>query len=487
MLIDFLLCTTTPRQRRFVLVVSLVFVSFLCGAWQVDAGSPQSPKESSQTNDQQIVTPERSIKNPSLAALGQATATTEAARPTPQSTSVGNAQGEGITEEQLKQTLVGKSLYLRSCYLDASLSFNERGAVTGHPVPGSYTLCGVEIEKVRLGKHKVELLGARYGLHFLGSMPYEDPTKAVDRVKITSSKKPLRITIDREIVVKPKKIKDKHVQERHDKPSVAVASSAATAAQASGALASQQRPETASEAPTQAAQGEGEGQDSAADNAAEAKDVLSAADQLKASIAAASEVEKPADPNSVTTTTSPAHAAHVLREALDKIFAYSLDERMREAMPDFWKLYYQAVATKSDYRPKEPSVLRQNSVDRKARLITNFDPSSNEFAQAAGVAGMALYHVVIGPDGKPGEIAVARPIGFGLDENAADAIRAARFEPALKDGKAVPVLVDLVVQFRIFSKRTAVMDSPSAADKPIKPVSTTPQAPTLPGPYSLQP
>jgi hypothetical protein len=89
---------------------------------------------------------------------------------------------------------------------------------------------------------------------------------------------------------------------------------------------------------------------------------------------------------------------------------------------------------------------------------------------------MALYHTVIGPDGKPGEIAVARPIGFGLDENAVSAIRKATFDPAMKDGKPVPVLLDLVVQFRIYSKRTAVSGKPEVDDK------TTTQ---LPGPYSV--
>ena len=76
---------------------------------------------------------------------------------------------------------------------------------------------------------------------------------------------------------------------------------------------------------------------------------------------------------------------------------------------------------------------------------------------------MALYHVVVGADGKPGEIAVARPIGFGLDENAVASIRKASFSPAMKDGKPVPVLLDLVVQFRIYSKRTSVMGTPEHA------------------------
>jgi hypothetical protein len=90
---------------------------------------------------------------------------------------------------------------------------------------------------------------------------------------------------------------------------------------------------------------------------------------------------------------------------------------------------------------------------------------------------MALYHTVVGIDGKAAEIAVGRPIGFGLDENAVAAIRKASFRPGLKGGQPVPVLIDLVVQFRIFSNRTA------APGQPVD--STEPQQPILPGPYSL--
>jgi TonB family protein len=204
---------------------------------------------------------------------------------------------------------------------------------------------------------------------------------------------------------------------------------------------------------------------------------MSEADQLKASIAAAPEEERPADAKSVTTTTSPAHATQVLKDAIDQVFAQGLDERMMANLPDFWKLYYQAVAAKADYRPKDPAVLRQNTVDQKARLLTNFEPDSNEYAQAKGVAGMAQYHAVVGPDGKVGEVVVSRPIGFGLDESAVEAIKKAKFEPAIKDGTPVAVMLNLDVPFRIFSKRTNVHAPPEAADKPAEPI--------LPGPYSV--
>ena len=331
----------------------------------------------------------------------------------------------GITEEELKRALVGKPLFLRGGYMAESLSYNEHGVLDGNAAPAPYTLSAVQIDKVRLSKRKVQLEGARYGLHFLGALAYEDPTKAVDRVKITPKKKTLKITIDRELVVKPKKVK-------HPRKS-------------KGKKGSEDAPVVQAD---------------------------------EASQAATTQEDVPTDPNSAKTTTSPAHSATVLRGALDQIFADSIDQRMIAAMPDFWKLYYQSATEKMDYKPSDPAVLRQNMVDVKAKLLTKFEPASNEFAQDHGVAGMSLYHVVIGADGKPEEIAVARPIGFGLDENAVEAIRTAKFEPALKDGKPVPVLLDLVVQFRIYSKRTAVAHTADVSEKPAEPV--------LPGPYSAQ-
>jgi len=373
------------------------------------------------------------------------------------------APGE-MTEEELRRLLVGKELFLRGGYLDNSLSFNEHGALIGHAPQGSYTLSGIQINKVRLTKHKVELGGDRYGLHFLGALPYEDPTKAVDRVKITPKKKVVKITIDRELVVKPKVKKEK------GKPAKTAPNTASSGPPPAGATAA---------APTPAAPTPGAPVTAATSQPAQPEQ-MGEANETQAEIAAAPPAERPADPNSVTTTLSPAHANKVLIDALDNIFAQGFDARMMASMPGFWKLYYEAAAEKTDYRPKDPAVLRQNMVDTKARLVSTFEPPSNQYAQDYGVAGMCLYHVVVSADGKPGEIAVARPIGFGLDESAVDSIRKATFEPAIYDDKPVPVMLDLVVQFRIYSKRTAVSASQAQNQQPAA------AEPSLPGPYSVQ-
>lgn len=407
------------------------------------APAQQAPAGQPQTSPTPTLDAAPSTQNQPAQPAGPAPAQALPAAATP---SPANQTPTAGTEEDLAHLLVGKALYLRGGFLDNNLTFNEHGDLIGQSPRGSYTLSGVQIDHVHLKKHKLELEGRRFGLHFLGALPYEDPTKALDRVNITPKKKPLRITIDRELVVNPKKAHHKGAgQPGGQKQS------------------SKRRGKGGLELPAETTSG-GE---------------PTPAEQAKSEIAAAQPEERPADPGSVTATVSPAHAAGVLINAIDRIFASGLDDRMMASMPPFWKFYYEAAAAKTDYRPADPAVLRQSMVDKKARLLSRFEPESNEFAQANAVAGMALYHAVIGPDGKPAEIAVARPIGFGLDENAVDAIRKASFEPAIKDGKPVPVLLDLVVEFRIYSKRTAARSDGPAAAAPAQ------SAPQLPGPYSV--
>ena len=453
-------CLPAIRPGAFgaaLTAAALVLVlSFAAGAQEPAPAATPQPDQSAQ---------------PAVAAPVAAAEPATAQAATPAEAAADAAQPGGITEDQLKQMAVGKTFYLRGGYLDDSLSFNEHGGLSGHSAQGSFTLNMVEIDKVRLTKHKVELEGLRYGLHFLGELPYEDPANAMDKVRITPKKKVLKISIDRELVVKPKKVKEvKPGKKAAGKggPAAAALATAPTSVAESAATPASEAAAPASASPEDAA---------TTPAAAAAPAEMTDEAEAKAEMATAPEAERPADPGSVTTTLSPAHATEVLKDALDKIFAPGMDDRLKASMPEFWKLYYQAAAAKTDYRPSDPAVLRQSNVDRKARLLSTFEPKSNQYAQDNGVAGMALYHAVIGADGKPGEIAVARPIGFGLDENAVEAIRNAKFEPAMKDGKPVPVLLDLVVQFRIYSKRTEAVAAPEPADKPAEPV--------LPGPYSV--
>jgi len=395
---------------------------------QVPAPPPDSPSTQTPVSAVQAPTAVGVVKQETDPTLGQGDFTI-------------HTIGGEIKEDQLKQIFVGKTLYLRAGYQDNNLEFDERGGLLGHSPQGSYTLSQIQINKVKLSKHKLELEGDRYGLHFLGAAPFEDPTTATDRVKITPKKKTVRISFDREQVETPKKKKEKKRKDRDQRK----AETAVATVPVESAAAQENATASADPAPVPA------------QNVAD---------------------EHRSDDKKVTTTTSPAHASQLLLTALDKVFSPGIDERMIAAMPDFWKLYYQAAESKADYKPTDPGVFRQSAVDQKAKLISAIDPPSNEFAQASGVAGMALYHTVIGSDGKVEEVVAGRPIGFGLDESAEQTIRKASFQPAMKDGKPVPVALDVVVSFRIYSKRTSQRAAQETSEKPVEAV--------RPGPYTVQ-
>jgi TonB family protein len=78
------------------------------------------------------------------------------------------------------------------------------------------------------------------------------------------------------------------------------------------------------------------------------------------------------------------------------------------------------------------------------------DPEYSEEARKSKYQGVVVLWLVIGPDGRPHEIQVARPLGMGLDEKAIEAVRTWRFEPAKKDGHPVAVQMNVEVSFRLY-------------------------------------
>jgi TonB family protein len=310
-----------------------------------------------------------------------------------------------LTEDALRSRYVGKLIFLRGSYLGDDLNFDVSGKVNGSPTVGSFTLSAFEVRKVKLSKHKLDIEADRYGLHFFGALPYEDETKAFDRVKI--SKKPVHISIERELIVIPKVKKEKKAK---DAP-----------------------------APT--------------------PQQLAAAQTLKTrDDAATAGTPKPAtttsEDNAALLAVSPAHSAMLMNKALDNIFASDIDLRMLSHLPDYWQEYFASKSQHRQFMPADASVKIVSEGVTPPRVLNSIDPSSNEYAQKYGIAGMELLRTVVDASGIPRQMAIARPIGFGLDEKAVEAIKNSHFRPATINGQPVPVVIDLVVTFRIYSNRT---------------------------------
>ena len=84
------------------------------------------------------------------------------------------------------------------------------------------------------------------------------------------------------------------------------------------------------------------------------------------------------------------------------------------------------------------------------RLIYGPDPEYSEEARKAKYQGTVVLWLIVGPDGHPRDIRLARSLGMGLDEKALETVRTWKFEPARKNGTAVAVQVSVEVTFRLF-------------------------------------
>ncbi|MBZ5599158.1 MAG: energy transducer TonB [Acidobacteriia bacterium] len=84
------------------------------------------------------------------------------------------------------------------------------------------------------------------------------------------------------------------------------------------------------------------------------------------------------------------------------------------------------------------------------RVIYQPDPEYSEEARKAKYQGTCVLWLVVGPDGRPRDIRVARTLGLGLDEKAIEAVKTWKFEPAMKDGKPVAVQINVEVEFRLY-------------------------------------
>ena len=363
-------------------------------------------------------------------------------------------QAGEITEAELRAKLVGRPLFLRGLYLDETLHFNMNGDLIGQSPKGSFTLCGVFVDHVRLTKKTLELEGVRFGVHFEGEAPWEEQSTSFDRIQITPKKKHQVIEIDRQLVVIPKKKDEKAAEKK--KPEAAA-------------------PEV----------GAAQGGSAASGNSDETTAAASSSDSASQNQGAGNSVTmvngKELPPGA---TTSPAEAAERLRKAIDKIFAPDLDGKMVAEMPAYWQYFYQAQESHKWLEPTDQTLVHPGPGVDGPKLLKNVVPESNDFAQKGEVAGVASYKVILDPQGKILAVAVYRPIGFGLDENAVAAIEKSTFAGAVKDGKPVASVIDVAVNFRIYSKRTEAGAPDSAtADSNASPVTGKP---ALPGLYSAQ-
>ncbi len=83
-------------------------------------------------------------------------------------------------------------------------------------------------------------------------------------------------------------------------------------------------------------------------------------------------------------------------------------------------------------------------------LTYQVDAEFSEEARKAKFAGNVVVALIVDEHGNPSHVHAISDVGMGLGEKAVEAVRQYKFKPATENGKAVPVEMNVEVNFQIF-------------------------------------
>jgi TonB family protein len=83
-------------------------------------------------------------------------------------------------------------------------------------------------------------------------------------------------------------------------------------------------------------------------------------------------------------------------------------------------------------------------------LVSSVEPEFSAAARGLKVGGSVTLVFYVSDTGHVGEIWLAEPMGLGLDESAAEAVRQYLFKPEQCDGRAVGTVLTVDVNFQVF-------------------------------------
>jgi TonB family protein len=82
--------------------------------------------------------------------------------------------------------------------------------------------------------------------------------------------------------------------------------------------------------------------------------------------------------------------------------------------------------------------------------INQVEAEFSDEARRAKYQGIVVVAIIVDTQGNPQNPRVVRPLGMGLDEKAIEAVMKYKFHPAMKEGKAVAVPVNIEINFRLY-------------------------------------
>lgn len=114
-----------------------------------------------------------------------------------------------------------------------------------------------------------------------------------------------------------------------------------------------------------------------------------------------------------------------------------------------------SVSTPTPAAPESPSVdyskiFSGREVTQNARILSKPSAGYTESARQNGVSGVVVLRIVLAASGEVTNITVLHGLPDGLSEQAIAAARKIKFEPAMKDGRAVSQYVQIEYNFSLY-------------------------------------
>jgi hypothetical protein len=141
---------------------------------------------------------------------------------------------------------------------------------------------------------------------------------------------------------------------------------------------------------------------------------------------------------------SAGETAAQVRERADKVFLSERDS-VHSATPAPISAYIRKQSILPDIDPATGTGFDGTP----PRPISTPTPDLSREALLVGQAGRESFVLLVDADGKASVVAFTHLLQYGLEETTMDAVKQWKFEPAMKDGKPVPVRIAMDIHYKL--------------------------------------
>jgi TonB family protein len=152
------------------------------------------------------------------------------------------------------------------------------------------------------------------------------------------------------------------------------------------------------------------------------------------------------------------------------------DSMVLDSMDARWSLRPAGLGLPRANRPPFTTALRVGGEVKAPTVISKVEPEYSEEARRARISGIVILEALIDKNGNVTDINVLKPLPFGLDQAAIDAVKQWKFKPAMMNGQPVDVVFNLTVNFKLDGGKPP-MGAPVPAMMPPPPPPPPPPAP----------